>query len=67
MQKTLEPSKKECFNPQDGSEKTSYPGISAEGYVQKYEMQVASRKVYWKNNSVPNTCNISALKKIKSF
>ena len=46
MQKTLKPSKKECFNPQDGWEKTSYPGISAERYVQKYEMQVASKKVY---------------------
>ena len=46
MQKTLKPSKKECFNPQDGWEKTSYQGISAERYVQKYEMQVASKKVY---------------------
>ena len=55
MQKTLKPSKKECFNPQDGWEKTSYPGISAERYVQKYEMQVASKKVYWKNNRVFQT------------
>ena len=29
-QKTLKPSKK-CFSAQDGWEKTSYPGISAEG------------------------------------
>ena len=27
-------------------------------------MQVASKKAYWKNNSVPNTCDISPLKKI---
>ena len=31
-----------------GWEKTSYPGISAEGYRQKHKMQVASKKVYWK-------------------
>ena len=27
-------------------------------------MQVASKKVYWKNNSAPNTCAILSLKKI---
>ena len=43
--------KKKRFNSKDGREKTSYPGISAKGYQQKYEMQVASKKVYWKNNS----------------
>ena len=30
MPKTLKPSKKKSFNAQDGWEKTSYPGISAE-------------------------------------
>ena len=33
-------------------------------YRQKHEMQVASKKVYWENSSVPNTCDISPLKKI---
>ena len=55
---------KKCFNSQNGWEKTSYPGISAEGYQQKHEMKVASKNIYWKNNSVPNTCNISPLKTI---
>ena len=35
------------------------------GYRRKHEMQVASKKVYGKNNSVPNTCNISPLKKME--
>ena len=34
MQKTLKISQKNCFNSQDGWEKTSYPGISAEVYRQ---------------------------------
>ena len=54
-QKALKPSKKKCFNSKDGSEKTSYPGISAGGYRWKHEMQVASKKVYWKNNRVFQT------------
>ena len=58
----LKPSKK-CFSSQDGWEKSSYPGISAEGYRWKHEMQVASKKSYWKT-SVPNICNILPLKKI---
>ena len=53
-QKTLKPSKK-CFNSQDGWEKTLYLGISAEGYRRKHEMQVASKKVYWKSNRVFQT------------
>ena len=44
MQKTLKPSKK-SFNFQDRWEKTSYSGISAEGYRRKRdEMQVASKE-----------------------
>ena len=31
--------------------------------MQKHEMQVASKKVYWKQ-SVPNSCNILPLKNI---
>ena len=31
------------------------PGISAEGYQQKHEMQVASETVYWKNKRVFQT------------
>ena len=54
MQKTLKPSKK-CFNAQDGWGKTSCLGISAEGYWQKHEMQVFSKKVYWKSNRVFQT------------
>ena len=46
-QQTLKSSKK-CFNSQDGWEKTSCPGISADGYQQKHEVQVASKKVYRK-------------------
>ena len=53
-QKTSKPSEK-CFNYQDGWEKTSYPGISADGYWRKHEGQVASEKVYWKNNRVFQT------------
>ena len=49
---TMQKPSKKCFNFQDGLEKTSYSGISAEGYRQKHEMQVASKKVYWKNNRV---------------
>ena len=55
---------KKCFNSQDEWEKTSYLGIADEGYRQKHEMQVASKKACWKNKSVPNTCDISPLKKI---
>ena len=54
LQKTLKPSKK-CFNAQDGWGKTSCLGISAEGYWQKHEMQVFSKKVYWKSNRVFQT------------
>ena len=36
---------RKCINCEDGWEKTSYPGISAEGYRRKYEVQVASKKV----------------------
>ena len=48
-QQTLKPAKKKRFNFQDGWEKTSYPGISAKAYWREHEMQVASKKVYWKN------------------
>ena len=52
-QKTSKPfKKKNVFNSQDGWEKTSYTGMSAEGYWQKHEMQVTSKKVYWKSSSV---------------
>ena len=51
-QKTSKPFKKNVFNSQDGWEKTSYAGMSAEGYWQKHEMQVTSKKVYWKSSSV---------------
>ena len=49
------PPKNKKLNSQDGWEKTSYQGISREGYRQKHEMQVASKKVYWKNNRVLQT------------
>ena len=49
-QKTLKPSKK-----MKGWEKNSFPGILGEGYQQKHEMQVASKKVYWKSNRVFQT------------
>ena len=50
-QKTLKPSKN-LLIPRMDEKKMSYPGISAEGYQQKHKMQVASKKVYWKNNRV---------------
>ena len=53
-QQTLRPSKK-CFSSQNGWEKTSYPGMSAEACRGKHEMQLASKKVYWKNNRVFQT------------
>ena len=43
--------------------KKIYLGISAEGQWQKHEMQVALKKVYWKNKSVPNIWAILPLKK----
>ena len=42
-QKTLKPSKK-CFNFQHGWEKNSCKGISAEGYRQKHEIEIVSKK-----------------------
>ena len=48
---------RKSFNSQDGWEKNSYPQISAEGYQQKHKMQVASKKVYWKNNRVFSELN----------
>ena len=48
---------RKSFNSQDGWEKNSYPQISAEGYWQKQKMQVASKKVYWKNNRVFSELN----------
>ena len=54
-QKTFKPSKKKCFNSQDGWEKTSYPGISTERYRRKHGIQVPSKKVSWKNNRVFQT------------
>ena len=53
-QKTSKPSKK-MFQLPGWMRKTSYPGISAEGYRQKHEMQVASKKIYWKKNRVFQT------------
>ena len=53
--KTFKIFQRKCINCEDGWEKTSYPGISAEGYQRKYEMQVASKKVYWKNSTVFQT------------
>ena len=79
-QQTLRPSKK-CLSSQNGWEKTSYPGMSAEACRGKHEMQLASKKVYWKNNrvfqtlatyhhwkqqNVPNTCDILPLKTTES-
>ena len=52
-EKLLNLSNKKCFNAQDECEKI-YLGISAEGQWQKHEMQVALKKDYWKNKSVPN-------------
>ena len=64
-QKSLKPSKKMFQFPVCMRKKNSYLGISDEGYWWKHEMQVASKKVYWKKQqSVPNTCHISPLKKI---
>ena len=64
MQKTLTPCKK-MFQFLRWMKKTSYTGISAEGYQRKHEMQVASKKINWKNNkSVPKTCDILPLKNI---
>ena len=42
--KNLKTFPKKCFGSQDGWEKTSYPGISAEGYRWKHEVEVASKK-----------------------
>ena len=53
-QKTLKPSQKR-FQFSGWVRKTSYPGISAEEYQQKHEIQVASKKVYWKNYRVFQT------------
>ena len=61
-EKLLNLSNKKCFNAQDECEKI-YLGISAEGQWQKHEMQVALKKVYWKNKSVPNIWAILPLKK----
>ena len=55
LRKKLQNLQKKGFIYQDGWEKTSYPGISAEGYRRKHEMQVASKKVYWKSNRVFQT------------
>ena len=52
-QKTLKSSKKKCFL--GWMRKSSYPGISDEGYWQNHEMEVASKKVCWKNNKVLQT------------
>ena len=50
LQKKLWKLPRKCLSSQDGWEKNSYPGISAERYQRKHEMHVASKKVYWKNN-----------------
>ena len=52
VQKNFKTFQKKCFNSQDGWAETSYPGISAEGYWQKHEMQVGLKKICWKNNIV---------------
>ena len=54
MQKTLKPPKK-MFQFPGWMRKASYLGISAEGYRLKNETQIASKKVYWKNNRVFQT------------
>ena len=46
---------KKCVNSYDRWEKTSYLGISAEGYRWNHETEVASKKVCWKNNKVFQT------------
>ena len=49
MQQTLKPSKKSVSISRMDEKKRHNPGISAEGYWREHEMQVASKRVYWKN------------------
>ena len=62
-QKTLKCSKT-MFQLPGWMRKTPYLEISAEGYWQKHEMQVASKRSTGKQQSAPNTCNILPLKEI---
>ena len=50
-QKTLKPSKN-IFQFPGWMRKNFNPGISAQGYRRKDQMQVAHKKTCWKNNTV---------------